>query len=113
MGKEWIGVDLDGTLAYYHGWTAPEIIGDPIPLMLERVQRWIKEGEHVKIFTARACVEGQVEIIQGWLENVGLPKLEVTNIKDLDMVQLWDDRCCQVVRNTGRTIDDILREIID
>ena len=48
--KGWIGVDLDGTLAVYYDW---EIIGDPIPLMVERVQQWLKEGKHVKIFTAR------------------------------------------------------------
>jgi hypothetical protein len=31
----WIGVDLDGTLAIYGGWTGPRSIGEPVPKMLE------------------------------------------------------------------------------
>lgn len=38
----WIGVDLDGTLAEYHGWGNGEI-GDPVPAMLERVKKWLAE----------------------------------------------------------------------
>jgi hypothetical protein len=30
--------------------------------------------------------------------------LEVTNVKDLHMVELWDDRCVQVVSNTGEPV---------
>lgn len=29
MGQGWIGVDLDGTLAEYHGWKGAEHIGQP------------------------------------------------------------------------------------
>ena len=32
----WIGVDLDGTLAEYHGWNGGAI-GEPVPAMLARV----------------------------------------------------------------------------
>ena len=38
VGSGWIGVDLDGTLAEYHGWKGSEHIGPPIPLMVERVK---------------------------------------------------------------------------
>ena len=38
--KGWIGVDLDGTLAEYHGWQGIEHIGEPIPKMMARVRRW-------------------------------------------------------------------------
>lgn len=37
----WIGVDLDGTLAVYKGWNGPEHIGEPIPIMIDRVKLWI------------------------------------------------------------------------
>ena len=47
----WIGVDLDGTLAKYGIWDGS--IGEPIPLMVERVKIWIALGVEVKIFTAR------------------------------------------------------------
>jgi hypothetical protein len=40
MTNRWIGVDLDGTLAFYDQWRAFHI-REPIPLMLERVKRWL------------------------------------------------------------------------
>ena len=99
---QWIGVDLDGTLAEYGDWIGVEHIGKPIPLMVERVKNWIVDGKKVKIFTARA-IHGQDAIhhIHKWLVKQGLPELEVTNVKDFYMVELWDDRCVRVVTNTG------------
>jgi hypothetical protein len=96
----WIGVDLDGTLAHYDGWNGGKI-GQPIPKMLSRVSGWIAEGKLVKIFTARACNEDQIPLVKDWLESIGLPRLEVTNVKDFNMIELWDDRCIQVIPNTG------------
>ena len=52
-GRGWIGVDLDGTLAYYDGWKGPEAIGEPIPRMVDRVLGWVNEGREVRILTAR------------------------------------------------------------
>ncbi len=49
----WIGVDLDGTLARYDGWVGVMHVGDPVPAMLDRVQRWLEQGLDVRIFTAR------------------------------------------------------------
>ncbi len=100
----WIACDLDGTLAYYDGLKGPEYIGKPIPLMLERVQRWLEMGYTVKIFTARASDPKQIPIIQKWLAEVGLPELEITNVKDYQMQTLWDDRCIQVIPNTGLAV---------
>ena len=45
----WIGVDLDGTLAEYHEWVGIHHIGKPIPLMLERVKKWLAQGKDAKI----------------------------------------------------------------
>lgn len=102
MGDGWIGVDLDGTLAYYDRWCGEEHIGDPIPLMLQRIKDHIARGEWVKIFTARVMNgERQIGIIQDWCEKWGLPRLEVTNVKDFSMYFLYDDRCVQVQENTG------------
>lgn len=98
----WIGVDLDGTLAYYDGWRGKYHIGAPILPMLLRVRSWLKEGKTVKIFTARCCIPEQIPPIKEWLESLGLGQLEITNIKDFGMIELWDDRCVQVITNTGR-----------
>lgn len=40
----WIGVDLDGTLAYYDGWIGAGHIGEPVPAMLERVKQLAGSG---------------------------------------------------------------------
>ena len=104
----WIGVDLDGTLAEYGGWQGAEHIGAPIPAMLERVKRWLAEGREVRIFTARVAHgdrQGTRELIEAWCrEHIG-QVLAVTNEKDYGMVELWDDRCVQVIPNTGKPVD--------
>lgn len=109
--KGWIGVDLDGTLAYYEKFIAADIIGAPIPKMVERVQRWIAEGKYdVKIFTARiSCRNFEerrvvIDAVDKWcVEHIGRV-LPVTNVKDWAMVELWDDRAVQVIPNTGEPV---------
>jgi len=103
-GSPWIGVDLDGTLARDLGSKRGDEIGSPIEPMLARVQKWIAEGRTVKIFTARASSPRQVMAIKEWLVSCGLPELEVTNVKDHRMIELWDDRCVQVTTNLGEPI---------
>jgi hypothetical protein len=119
--KGWIGVDLDGTLAHYDHWEGPMHIGEPIPKMVERVKSWLETGVDVRIFTARVArtsvqvnlPEGAkffqfhldiVKVIQDWAEKHLGKRLPVTCEKDFLMVSLWDDRCVQVVPNTGRPL---------
>ena len=118
----WIAVDLDGTLSE-HYWPAKgdydhTRIGDPIPAMLDRVRSWAHRGEDVRIFTARvsptipvcSCHERYghwieaAEIIAQWtLEHIGVA-LQSTATKDYQMKVLWDDRCVQVIMNTGNPV---------
>lgn len=107
----WIGVDLDGTLAFYDEWRGPEHVGAPIMPMVERVRAWLTEGRAVKIFTARiACsLEQQIpvrEAIYKFCREQFGTTLPITCSKDFAMIELWDDRCVQVIPNTGRTIAD-------
>lgn len=104
--KGWIGVDLDGTLAHYDGWMGHHHIGDPIQPMLARVQKWKSEGREVRIFTARASVREHKKFVELWLRQQGLEELQVTNLKDYGMIELWDDRCVQVIPNSGLPIND-------
>lgn len=102
----WIGVDLDGTLAHYDKWRGAHHIGDPVPAMLERVKRWVSEGREVRIFTARFAARGAelqdfLMAMAAWSTKHGLPQLQVTNVKDFQMIELWDDRAVQVTPNTG------------
>lgn len=112
----WIGVDLDGTLAHYDKWRGADHIGAPIPLMLARVKAWITANRDVRIFTARVSGDAEeaevvVAAIHAWCDKHGLPRLPVTCIKDYQMVELWDDRCVQVIPNTGKSLADELEAV--
>jgi hypothetical protein len=103
--KQWIGVDLDGTLAMAEPWQGFEHIGKPVPNMVKRLNVWVGMGYTVKIVTARAAEpEVATPPIKAWLKKHGLPDLEVTNAKDMDMIELWDDRAVQVIPNTGNPV---------
>jgi hypothetical protein len=100
----WIGVDLDGTLAHYHGWKGAHHIGEPVGAMLFRVKKWLADGKEVRVFTARAGVPEMIPAVEEWCErHIGV-RLQVTNVKDFAMIELWDDRCVQVLPNTGLTV---------
>ena len=109
----WIGVDLDGTLAYYNTFIDATHIGDPVPLMLERVKQWRREGIEVRIVTARAALQNNpwpeqvrpaIEAIKAWcVAHVG-EELPVTAEKDFAMIELWDDRAVRVGKNTGERV---------
>lgn len=106
----WIGIDLDGTLAFYDVWRGIEHVGAPIPAMAERVREWAARGQPMKIFTARVSVpeperSAVIGHIHDWLRLHDLPVLEVTNVKDFAMIELWDDHAVQVQPNTGRRMD--------
>jgi len=111
QGNGWIAVDLDGTLAFHETGYGSEEIGAPVPAMLARVKRWLDDGYDVRIFTARAdcgrmalrAVERRIK--QWCLEHIG-QELPVTCKKNFDMIEMWDDRCVQVIPNTGRTLTD-------
>ncbi|MBI2424211.1 MAG: hypothetical protein HYV27_15375 [Candidatus Hydrogenedentes bacterium] len=97
-------VDLDGTLAQYEQWEGPEVIGEPVPAMMERVRAWQRAGKTVKIFTARASVPENIPPVERWLAKHGLHQCEVTAIKGFDGLEFWDDRAVTVEKNTGRIL---------
>lgn len=118
-------VDMDGTLFEYHGWTKWNEFGPPIPKMVERVLVWIAEGKDVRIFTARMPLpqdemKDQVcyktgEMFNGVMmkkaiadhcENTFGHRLRSQCFKDLNTIEIWDDRAVGVVANTGETLAD-------
>jgi hypothetical protein len=110
MLKGWIGVDLDGTLAEYDYWHGDHHIGRPIPAMVERVRKWLSEGQEVRIFTARAC-GNDIEPIKKWcLKHIGC-ELPITCVKDYGMIELWDDRAIQVIPNKGVAIQELMAKL--
>lgn len=105
-----VGVDLDGTLAQYDGWKGHEVIGAPIPAMIERVKQYLARGDKVVIFTARASEDPAKEMamkqIQAWsLQHVG-QILDITNEKTPEMVRIYDDKARQVIENEGEVVGE-------
>ena len=108
----WIGVDLDGTLAHYDQWQGIEHVGKPVERMCNRVRIWLASGKTVKIMTARVSGHKDHDLI-----DVCMPiwdfcrrefgqTLEITCVKDMHMVSLWDDRAVEIVANTGMTLEE-------
>lgn len=105
MAKGWIGVDLDGTLAHYDGWKGVDHVGEPIKPMVDEVRQWLLQGKDVRIFTARVA-EGEKAVvpIQQWCLKVFNRVLPITNVKDFQMIVLFDDRAVTVEQNTGKIL---------
>jgi hypothetical protein len=108
------GVDLDCTLATYEEFVAPDVIGEPIPLMVERVRQWLENGDRVDVFTARAHpshgpeqVEKETRVIKKWFYDVFGVEPIVTCQKDPQWEDIWDDKTVQVIPNTGMRADGI------
>lgn len=108
----WIGVDLDGTLSMHEqGLRVNDEIGAPIPIMVERVKSWLRQGWEVRIVSARVSSglpkefrDKQQKLICAWTEeHVGTMLMAVAE-KDFGMLELWDDRARRVEHNTGRIL---------
>jgi hypothetical protein len=117
----WIGVDFDGTLATYDGWKGPDVLGEPVPAMVERVKAWLEDGEDVRIMTARVSpiappgkehfhIEARAAIIKWCKKHIGC-ELEITHEKDYLMRELWDDRAVQVEAGTGIPIQSRISQL--
>lgn len=106
MAKKVHAVDLDGTLAHYDPANfQPGVIGAPVPIMLDRVKRWLNDGDEVVIFTARLSGGGDHDkeraAISAWTqEHVG-QELEATAVKEKRFTDFWDDEAHGVVKNEG------------
>lgn len=112
----WIGFDFDGTLAEYHGWKSWDHLGDPIPARCMAVCALLERGYRVKIFTARMHDEQRAHLIEDlihqWCARYFGQELEVTNVKDYEMVLLVDDRCLEVETNGRDDPNNFLESIL-
>jgi hypothetical protein len=118
MNGDWIGVDFDGTLAVSGTKVFDGHLGPPILLMVARVKAWLAQGIEVRIFTARVSPrnkEGFPQDVEAlalvrnrigdWCEEHIGQRLECTCEKDHNIIQLWDDKAVQVIRDTGRVVE--------
>lgn len=107
-------VDLDGTLAFHYPGDGIDKIGEPIPIMQERVKKWISEGKDVRIFTARMSIKNPIWVekaIKEWtLKHLG-KELPCTCSKDFETLEIWDDRAVGVVPNEGTTHLELIERL--
>ena len=122
--QAWYGFDLDGTLIMQdelgdREWD-PTVISDELIEPVARiVRKYLRAGKKVKIMTARVSgykrnplhVEIVRRAIAAWsLKHFGV-ELEATNEKDYGMMELWDDRVVQVIRNSGLRADERFQKL--
>lgn len=112
MDKEWIGVDLDGTLAVFDTFKGWDHIGLPIKEIVDIVKNHIAQGIEVRIFTARvAPIESKVshievsrKAIEVWcLLHIG-KVLPITCVKDVFCIRIYDDIAVAIEKNSGRML---------
>src|SRR5208337_4492553 len=108
----WYGIDLDGTLAFYTGPSGNTKIGSAMLEIMVIAKRWLSEGKDVRLFTARCGFPGAVEEIELWLLEHDLQDMKICNVKDHGLIMLLDDRCREVVENTGVIIGGLRDEVI-
>jgi hypothetical protein len=142
MGSDprgWIGVDLDGVLVEWDPKYLPGL-GPPIANGIVLVRQLRAAGQEVRIFTARVqpspdepawwdearrlgydtaegWVAGQVERIDAFCSKHFQAVLPITAAKDWRMITCYDDRCVQMIPNTGESLheahQDQLRKIVE
>ena len=106
--QEFIGFDLDNTLAKYSdGDCETGYVGEPILPMVNKLKEFLANGEKVKIFTARAFFddEKQLNKIRIWCMKVFGTVLDITASKSPYMKLFFDDRAVQVDEN-GKEVTD-------
>lgn len=103
--KAWLALGLDGSLSQStpEGLRGP--IGEPVYNTVQRLKDWTEHRElRVKILTPRAATPEGAQAVRDWLKAHDLPALQVTNKKDLNMVEFWSVRSVQVISNTGQAV---------
>ena len=103
-----IYIDFDGTIATQKDGYQREI-GEPIMPMIDRINKWIKQGHNITIFTARADYSDLMEKMDieiFCVKHFG-KILPITNKKSHNADLYIDDKAIRVERNTGKLLNDI------
>lgn len=96
---EWIGVDLDGTLARYDKNFKPLEVGEPIQPMVDLVKQWRREGLDVRIFTARAATTPITSVnIQGQIAHARKYGETMTEAEAVKRIETWNLMRPQIIQ---------------
>ena len=109
----WIGVDLDGTLAHFDHFRGWNHVGDPVAEIVDLVKRLLLDGVEVRVFTARVAPVGSIDgshieiakaAIEAWCKMHVGQRLQVTCIKDVHCIRIYDDIAVAVRKNVGELL---------
>jgi hypothetical protein len=117
-----IYVDFDGTLAHFDEWKGSLHLGEPVEAMVNKVKKWLENGNRVIIFCARLGnstnfvkeeeKQGVINAIEEWcIKHVGV-KLPMTAIKG-EFAIGYDDRMVGIIKNTGVSFEEWLLSNIE
>ena len=96
-----IAVDVDGCLAQYDGWHGVDVIGDPIPEVVNQVKAEKAKGTRIIINTTRTNTEQNkgytsqqlVNRVKEWLVRHKIPFDEIWAGEGKPIAnEYWDDR---------------------
>ena len=109
---QWLAVDLDGTLAQYHGWVSEEHIGEPVVSIVAAINARRAAGWKVAIFTARVSGDAGESYraeaaIWKWLDFYNIKVEGITCTKHKHFSEFWDDRARQVIFNKGLFVQEL------
>jgi hydroxymethylpyrimidine pyrophosphatase-like HAD family hydrolase len=113
MDKLLIGLDFDGTLAFYddsHNDIEDQLI---IPEMYRRVANWIEQGHEVYLFTAKASDGDMIRRLRKWLNDNDLKGIkQITNKKVPGTNYYVDDGALVVDKNIGTMPNDPITDSV-
>ena len=89
MSSKTIAVDWDGVLVEYNGYGGPGKYGPPIPAMVERVKKWVREGHDVTVITC-APNHPRGEVYEGYRNRLfQREEIDVPSIADVEYTVLF------------------------
>jgi hypothetical protein len=109
-----IAFDLDGTLALRQEPFNPYSVGEPVEAILDLALKAIRDGKRTLCFTARASSKDPKmhSTVRKWLDDHGLEKMKITNIKDPTITRFYDDRAIGVVPDKGELLTKVAAEMV-
>jgi hypothetical protein len=102
-----IGLDYDKTIAYQDEEHNSITDQDVIPILKEKVLKWIQAGHNVYLFTAKATDATMIKKLRKWLDSNGLEGIkQITNEKIPGTCYYVDDSSVKVEPNKGIIYED-------
>lgn len=115
--KRIILFDFDGVISTYHGWRGFDVLGEPIPKVINVMKKLKREGYFISIFTTRL----DTPHLRAWLKKYEVPYDSInstahnpphTSIKPICHC-IVDDRAVNPVELTEQELESQIKQRIE